>query len=255
MTASEKRRYDRNLREQQRSYKISQQIKELRSVLAESNVPFKPNKFSILLSVVDYIKQLQSRALILDAEHVKLINTIRQTNEMVNAGGPPESSTDCTSDGTAVRKDQLRSHRCDKIRNDTDLLFVKGIDYSTVFSQCTAALGVAALDGRFLACNAEFEIVSGYSRDELLRQSLFNLLTSHDMEEVFKVMGEMLKSSVGGGNEDDGNGGAETAKPLTHWSGVVSQKHQNVDLNMNITLARTADGMPKFFNCALTTKQ
>lgn len=61
MTPSERRRYDRNWREQQRSYRISQQIKELRDVLADSNVPYKPNKFSILISVTEYIKQLQSR--------------------------------------------------------------------------------------------------------------------------------------------------------------------------------------------------
>ena len=61
MPPAERRRHERNLREQQRSYRISQQIKELREVLTESSVPFKPNKYSILLSVVDYIKQLKKK--------------------------------------------------------------------------------------------------------------------------------------------------------------------------------------------------
>eukprot|EP00957_Ditylum_brightwellii_P153489 11681359-Ditylum_brightwellii.AAC.1 len=95
MSAEDKRRYERNLREQQRSYKISQQIKELRTVLAESHIPFKPNKFSILLSVVEYIKQLQQRSIVLDNEHKKLIMTIQQTKEMVERGEVVGSGENC----------------------------------------------------------------------------------------------------------------------------------------------------------------
>eukprot|EP00541_Cyclophora_tenuis_P012132 CAMPEP_0116540656 /NCGR_PEP_ID=MMETSP0397-20121206/67_1 /TAXON_ID=216820 /ORGANISM="Cyclophora tenuis, Strain ECT3854" /LENGTH=197 /DNA_ID=CAMNT_0004064549 /DNA_START=150 /DNA_END=740 /DNA_ORIENTATION=- len=179
MSAEEKRRYDRNLREQQRSFKISQQIKELRSVLSESNIPFKPNKFSILLSVVEYIKQLQARAIMLDAEHRKLIATIKQTSDLVNSGQTPQ-------------EDEKDKHG-QNIGNDADMLFVQGLDYKGVFHQCTAALSVAALDGRILACNNEFASVSGFSRQQLLRQSVFNLMQNH--EEVFKAMGAMLSSS------------------------------------------------------------
>ena len=85
MSASERRRYDRNLREQRRSYHISQQIKELRDVLQQSNVPFRPNKYSILVSVAEYIQQLQGRAIMLDSEHERLINTIRSTTEAANS--------------------------------------------------------------------------------------------------------------------------------------------------------------------------
>ncbi|KAL7561561.1 hypothetical protein ACA910_007019 [Epithemia clementina (nom. ined.)] len=80
---SDRRRYERNIREQQRSYRISQQIKQLRDVLEEHKIPFKPNKFSILVSVVEYIKQLQSRSIMLDSEHARLVETVRQTNELV----------------------------------------------------------------------------------------------------------------------------------------------------------------------------
>ena len=258
MSAEEKRRYDRNLREQQRSFKISQQIKELRNVLAESNIPFKPNKFSILLSVVEYIKQLQSRAIMLDAEHRKLIATVKQTSELVNSGHTPEEDS------------SSNDKRGQNIGNDADMLFVQDLNYKGVFDQCTAALSVAALDGRILACNNEFAAVSGFSRQQLLRQSVFNLMQNH--EEVFKAMGAMLS-----GSEQACNGGLKGSKdaPL-YWSGVVNQQNQNVSWNghaflprlflfstnltscllqlcMNITLTRTAEGLPKFFNCALTS--
>jgi PAS domain-containing protein len=207
MTPAERRRYERNLREQQRSYKISQQIKELRDVLSESNVPFKPNKYSILLSVVDYIKQLQARAIMLDAEHQKLITTIRQTNEMVHSGAAPSSasemeSTTCASDSGS----------------DNELLFVQGLDYRSVFDQCPAALGVAALDGRIMECNPEFQILLGFPRDDLLKQSLFNLVRNH--QDIFRAMAEMLKGA------ERPNTGQETVQDWKNrfWSGDVISK-------------------------------
>lgn len=235
MSAEEKRRYERNVREQQRSFKISQQIKELRNVLAESNISFKPNKFSILMSVVDYVKQLQSRAIMLDAEHRKLIDTIRQTHEMVNAGltpAPDETQSRTLDHGVSV--------------SDSDMLFVQGLDYEAVFQHCPAALGVAALDGRILACNDEFAAISGISRETLLRQSLFNLMNNH--EDVFRAMGAMLSSGCANVQPTE----KENPNPPApiYWSGVVNQKSQS--LFMNITLTRSDDGLPKFFNCALS---
>jgi len=225
-TPNEKRRYDRNMREQQRSYKISQQIKELRNVLNNSNIPFKPNKFSILLSTAVYIKQLQSRAMLLDGEHQKLLNSIGQASEMVTTGQLPDE----------------QAESADKSANDANLMFVQGLQYSNIFYQCSAAIAVASLDGRFLDCNVQFEKVSGYTKEELTRETLFNLLTNDDMEEVFKVMGQMLKEDK---NAD--------FNARTFWSGVVLQKNRQVDLQMNITMARSPDGTPRFFNCALTS--
>jgi PAS domain-containing protein len=144
MTPAEKRRYERNLREQQRSYRISQQIKELRDVLAESNIPFKSNKFSILVSVTEYIKQLQSRAIMLDAEHQKLVTTINQSSSLVPPTGPSSSSEDSEKDAASLQS---------VAENDQDLLMVQGIDYKSIFKSCPFAIGVASLDGRVLACN------------------------------------------------------------------------------------------------------
>ncbi len=214
MTPAERRRYDRNLREQQRSYKISQQIKELRDVLCESNVPFKPNKYSILLSVVDYIKQLQARAIMLDAEHQKLITTIRQTNEMVNSGTTPSSLSEI--ENTTGASDS---------GSDAEMLFVQGLDYRSVFEQCPAALGIAALDGRIMECNPEFQILLGFPRDDLLKQSLFNLVRNH--QDIFRAMAEMLKGAEGPA------GGVDGLQEMKNrfWSGdVISKRDIKVSL-------------------------
>lgn len=207
MTPEEQRRWERNAREQQRSHKIAEQIRELQNVLAESHVKFKPNKHSILLSVVDYIKQLQSRAIMLDAEHHKLIQTIRQTTEMVNSGQAPESEAPLTNEEQA------------------EMLFVQGLDYQSIFDQGTAALGIAALDGRIIACNQEFVNLLGFSRDVLLQQSVFSVMQNH--EEVFKVMAEMLKAETF--NDGLGDIDEQEKKPL-YWTGVVSQTDQNVSV-------------------------
>jgi len=237
----EKKRHERNLREQQRSFKITQQINDLRSVLTESNIPFKPNKFSILMSVVEYIKHLQTRSIYLDTEHRKLIDTIRQTSEMVSSGRTPTSVTSANGSGQEVGESEGGGSEA-AIGNDSDMLFVQGIDYKNIFYQCGIALGVAALDGRFIDCNSAFETVSGYTKDELTHQSLFHLMGNRVNDEVFRVLVKMLKEKT---TPDD-------LKLAQHWSGVVPQKHQSNDLMLNITLARTADGSPKFFNCALS---
>jgi PAS domain-containing protein len=238
MSGEEQRRWERNMREQQRSHRISAQIKLLRTVLTESNVPFKPNKYSILQSVAEYIKQLQARAIMLDAEHSKLIETIRQTSEMVNSGTTPPLDAPVS---TTPKQDDA------DVTSDADMLFVQGLDYRICFEQCTAPLGIAALDGRILAVNDEFQSVLGYSREELLKHTLFTVMQNH--EEVYKAMGEMLKA------EDDSIDrdlvvGTRQEKPAMNWSGIVGQT-KNHKLCASITLTRSGDGTPKFFNCAL----
>ena len=255
MTSEEKRRYERNLREQQRSYKISQQIKELRIVLQESNIPFKPNKYSILLSVVDYIKELQTRAVYLDQEHQKLLNTLSQTSDLVNNGSNIHGDKGQNSGEAAL-------DTCGRIGNDSELLFVKGLDYKNIFLQCSNALCVASLDGRLLDCNSQFEKVSGYDKEELKQQSLYSFLTSSAMEDLFVEMGKLVeeKQSEDKTNAPDSNYNKQRLRAF--WCGQVHRKDNDKesthtpdgDLYMNITLTRSRDGRPQFLNCALTAK-
>ena len=159
----ERRRMDRNLREQQRSHKITEQIATLREVLASANIHFKPDKYSTLVSVVDYIKQLQTRSAMLDGEHQKLIETISKTNEVVNNPYYPNADGDAP-----MSSDLLSDAPTGSVLEDETAVFVQGLDYKNVFRQCGIALAIASIDGRFMDCNPEFETLTGYSRDELL---------------------------------------------------------------------------------------
>ena len=177
MNPEEKRRYERNLREQQRSHRISQQIKELRSVLTESKVQFKPNKYSILMSVSQYIRQLQNRSKLLDNEMKKLLNTIRQSSEMANSAP--------TSNKKA--RNQI------SIGNDADMLFVQGIDFKAIFEQASIAFGIASLDGKFLKCNSKFKQTCGYTRDELEKQNIFTMLEKTEIDDAYQALGRFLR--------------------------------------------------------------
>jgi len=175
ITPENRRRYERNLREQQRSQKINQQIKELRKVLQESQVPFRQNKYSILTSVVDYITQLQQRSSLLANEHLKLVNTIRQTSDIVNSG-------------CAHGSDDVPT-----VGNDTEIFYVQGLDYKAVFEQCSFPIAVAALDGRFLAWNPKFTSITGLSNQYLEKSTLFGLLSITNRDEVFRALGTLLR--------------------------------------------------------------
>ena len=234
----DKRRHDRNLREQQRSHRITQQISQLRDVLASADIQFKPDKYSTLVTVSDYIKQLQARSTLLDTEHKNLIATIAKTNEVISNQYVPASATGKNPPGTHLDMPGLPDVGFASDEADA-MVFARGIDYKCIFARCGVALAVASIDGRFLDCNKEFERLTCYQREELLPReklpaaetpfvgksppqtrnlSLFNLLIRDDMEDVFVAMSEMLKHPSSGGVD---NQLAMTVEGRDSWTGTV----------------------------------
>jgi len=150
---------------------------------------------------------------------------------------------------------------------DSELYFVKVIDYRGLFDQCPTAMGIAALDGRILECNTEFQSLLGYTtHEDLLKQSLFNLVHNH--QDIFRAMAQMLKTAED--SKSNSNTAIDTIQQETtnnassttnnddspstkdrFWTGPVTSK-QNIQLSMNITLTSGDNGTPKFFSCALT---
>jgi PAS domain-containing protein len=258
-----KRRQGRNLREQQRSQKITQQIDHLREVLASANITFKPDKYSTLVTVAEYIKQLQAKSAALDAEHEKLLSTISKTNEIVNDRYLPASTTGENPPGGANLADANRN-----IIESSEAALVPNIDYRSVFKSCGVPLAVASIDGRFVDCNLEFLKVTGYSKEELLpchltsipeevpsagmqqadankNLSLFNLLHREHMEAVFLAMSEMLK-------RPPRNDGSKPFPGEDCWAGYVYlTRLPETKMRMNVTLVRGNQGGAKFFDCSL----
>eukprot|EP00591_Stephanopyxis_turris_P009783 CAMPEP_0195527882 /NCGR_PEP_ID=MMETSP0794_2-20130614/29788_1 /TAXON_ID=515487 /ORGANISM="Stephanopyxis turris, Strain CCMP 815" /LENGTH=372 /DNA_ID=CAMNT_0040658891 /DNA_START=569 /DNA_END=1687 /DNA_ORIENTATION=+ len=221
----EQKRINRNIREQQRSSKITNQIDELRTILMQSNVSSQSNKCSVLSAAVDYIKELQTSAASLDAEHTTLLNTIEKTTDLLNSNHRE------TTDTIPV---PIAKHRTNAN--------VDSLDYKNIFSQCGASLAVSALDGRLITCNKEFEILSGFPEHDLAEMTLFDLLQDSDIKKIADVMGKMIIHNVDNNHNDI---------PSCCGVMVARQKEQEHNVQMNITLAKSPNGVPKFFNCSL----
>jgi hypothetical protein len=244
LSPSSKRRYERNLKEQQRSHQISQQIKQLRDVLTEANVSFKSNKFSILVSVSEYIQQLQSQAIMLDADYQRLVQTIRQTQEasvagdealapssMSAAGVSSEDSQSRSSNFNSGQKDLYYSYNCPSLNDDGPL--TQSIDYEQIFLHCPYPWALASLDGRLLCCNPKFaESVGATNHAQLVQQSLFLFIQNH--QEIFEAMADLLKRSK---FTADSEGETIQEPQLLFWCGsLVSTQDQRVSL-INFTFA------------------
>merc|ERR1711957_202127 len=134
---------------------------------------------------------------------------------------------------------------------DVEMLLVQGLDYRMVFNQCSAALGVVALDGRFLACNDEFQNIIGYTKEQLEKQSVFDLLANKDADEFFGSLSNFLnKNKI----EDCDDSNIERKENMNSghqrlWSGIISRPKES--FQCNITISSTSQGIPKFLNCSL----
>ena len=229
-----KRRNERNLREQERSHKITERISELKNVLSEAGVHFKPDRYSTLVSVVSYIKTLQQRSALLDEEHRKLLDTIAGADKLVKANGggsliPSLSgaatataaaiaskagsnnpilplsakgiipATAATTNMTTVQTHEKTANDPPSVasslsNNDEDyLMFVKGIDYKSIFTNCGVAMAIASVDGRFVDCNEEFLKVTNYTRTELLGDSPRRTSLPHPQDDNTSPSSDSLK--------------------------------------------------------------
>lgn len=216
-----KRRIERNMREQERSKKISSQISQLKSLLSSENIRFKPDKYNTLVSVHSYIKTLQQRQAVLDEEKNKLVNTITQSNELVTKSQTGHSTTPSVDEGTETTSGHniIPNPKHTNSVDEEILVFVRGLDYKNIFSKIQIPLCVTSIDGILLDCNDEFARVCSLSRETLITSglrkpeeynferaesgamplTLFNLLANRmsreGMQRVFEAMSSMLKTA------------------------------------------------------------
>lgn len=167
-----KRKSDRNAREQQRAQQVTDQIAHLRDLIVRSGVALdKVDKFSTLIAVEQYIRNLQTKSLELKAEHDNLLATLQQTSELVNSQYVSSTSPMPVSSGgeeSFQAQDSSDQDTDDHSEGDTTTPLMKEVNYKWIFDCCPFATGVASIDGRFLDCNKEFEVMTGYTRSELL---------------------------------------------------------------------------------------
>jgi len=265
----ERRRQDRNLREQQRSHQINDQICDLRDMLIAAGIRFKPDKYSTLAMVADYIKTLQDKKQTLESEHQSLLQTITQTAQTMTEQYIPAHSTAGAGDKALASgySDMLAHGNGGSMQDEA----CPGIDYKAIFSFCNLfGSSITSIDGRFLDCNKSFENVCGFSRSELLplnddstdakpsvgedgverNLSLFNILAREDMERVFHTMSELLKRPV------TMNDSSEDLCLDDTWTTLVTPcRRQGQKVQLSLSLVRTADRRPRLFNCTLIPRE
>jgi len=294
----EKRRLERNQREQQRSNQVTLQIALLRDILKDSKVRFKPDKFSTLSTVVDYVKNLQDKTTILESEHKTLLDTISRTSEIVNNQYVSNSAADMSAQNDDSSNDLLASPAASPPLQDEAAGFLQGLDYKNFFNSCPLAVAVLSVDGRFIDSNKEFEEFSMHTRNELLPMiktvpatnavgstsgittqisgsnaapsseadapvqqnlSLFNILSRGNMEPIFVNMSRMLKSALADSSAASASGSSaniisdySVTTPDDVWCGPVElSRRPNTAAKLCISLVRSPQGRPRFFNCTL----
>ena len=275
------RRCERNIREQHRSQRISQQIKDLQSLLQKSQINYKPTKFSVLKGVGDYIEKLQRDIRQIEDETQKLRTVIAHATRLSNTNN---NNTDYTrmagNDVVIVQPSNTISNRivnpsstssssgsihhpdasssCNNEQQEQQDL------YKAIFYGCHIAMGIASLDGTFVDCNLEFERLSKCTKAEVVTQSLFHFIRNSDMADLFKAMGQMLRTGSSMTNPTATND--EEDEHALFWSGPAflhrnsvmsetssSEQQPQQQLLLSITLTKSIHGSPKFFNCVLSS--
>ena len=163
---ADQRRLERNAREQRRSVKIVAQIEELAQILEEAGAAStKSCKSSVLTAVTHYIENLQQKNDDLEKEQCGLVNKIVSIAALSQQ--PPD-----------LKRDQGR------------------LDYRQLFLQSSMPMAVAALDGKFTACNERFASTVGCAEPrDVVDRSIFDLAAQSHLQHVFSCIGSLLRSN------------------------------------------------------------
>jgi PAS domain-containing protein len=228
MASDVRRRYERNQREKQRSFKISKQIKDLQSVLTELHVPYKNNKCAVLTSAVSFIKEVQEenqRSLL----HNNAMKRIISNSTMIaqERGGIDGSlSTGMTESGTSP-SNHPDPHHAMRTNFTSGASRSKPLDYEAIFRCTLVPMGmVNGETGTILDCNDQFLSVSGHSEEGLIGKDIRTFLkevTPEDREiraendkRLREIFGFTEEETMQGGLGGDMLGG----RPETYHQGT-----------------------------------
>jgi PAS domain-containing protein len=92
------------------------------------------------------------------------------------ANGKKENSDEATSSVDDRKKSK---------KNDPAPILSED-EYFSAFQWCSIPWALARVDGRFCDCNEAFSRVSGFSRNEVLSFTIFNLINPVDLQDTFR---------------------------------------------------------------------
>lgn len=249
------RREERNLREKERSLKITQQIHELRNLLSLGGVIVpKGTKSTILSEAANYIRLLQQQSYRAEMDKAQLVQEVQRigngaigekaayairhaaaqngVSSMANLpDGPVQSAEPQQAASTGEMSDTLgdREYRC-------------------VFNSCSVGMAIATMGGSFIDCNLAFTELSSYSKQELKAMTIFNITSREDLQGAFDMMSHLITPSTGG---LDADGNVEDSSKLQSPVILRSAIRHRSDLGLSVSLIRGEDGVARYFNVTL----
>jgi len=193
MSPDARRKYERNQREKQRSFKISKQIKDLQEVLTSLQIPYKNDKFSVLMSAVDFISEIQRENSNAVMHNAAMKNILVQANEVLNRF---EEGKEAIGEGAGTGETVEAQVPIPKHHPPTDLYtnFTANmhrktpVDYGYIFKNVAVPMGIAKPDGKIADCNDQFISTTGYEREELLGKDISVVLNEADDDETLRKM-------------------------------------------------------------------
>lgn len=245
---SVKRKQDRNAREQKRSLKISQQIGHLKSLLEEEGRKVKKNsKMAILLSVEDYIKELEEEVggMVLGREGG------REEGEGVKEGMDVGVGTSVEAAGQRNGRSEsdLSVATATSVREDREV--ARGVGYHSLFKQVSTPLAVASVEGRFIDANVRFEMATGYTKAELGRLTFFNLVAPEELQDTFAAVARMLNQPSGGEEEKEDSKMLRLTRRALPKVGIGGLGQEAQNLHITISLVKPQEDSMAFFQCSL----
>ncbi|EED91265.1 predicted protein [Thalassiosira pseudonana CCMP1335] len=258
------RREERNMREKERSLKITQQIHELRGLLSIGGVIVpKGTKSTILTEAANYIRLLQQHQYRSEIDKAQLVQEVQRigngaigqkaavairhvanqngVSTMANFGEqPPLTTSGATPQSVGSGGSSSGGDIPDTIPDR---------EYRCIFNSCSVGMAIATMGGSFIDCNAAFSQLSSYSKQELKAMTIFNITCREDLQGAFDKMSQLITPPAPGGLDDDGNSiDSGKSQPPVILSAAI--KHR-ADLGLSVSLIRGEDGVAKYFNVTL----
>jgi len=252
------RREERNMREKERSLKITQQIHELRNLLSVGGVIVpKGTKSTILAECANYIRLLQQHQVQSEMDKAQLVQEVQRIgNGAIGdkaayairhaASQNGVSSLTNLPDGPVQSSVDPQQQQADPAAMPSDIL--ADSEYRYVFNSCSVGMAIATMGGSFIDCNLAFTQLSSYTKDELKAMTIFNVTSRDDLQGAFDMMSQLITPPTGGLDADGNNIDEPKAQsPVILRSAI---RHRS-DLGLSVSLIRGEDGVARYFNVTL----
>lgn len=246
------RREERNLREKERSLKITNQIQELRDLLSLGGVVVpKGTKSTILTEAANYIRLLQQHQYRSEMDKAQLVAEVQRIgNGAIGEKAAFAIRHAAAQNGVSSMANLPESPAAEQQQPASDPMTdaLGDREYRSVFNSCSVGMAIATMGGSFVDCNLAFTQLASYSKQELKAMTIFNITSREDLQGAFDMMSQLITPPTGGLDADDNNiEDNKLESPVILRSAI---RHRS-DLGLSVSLIRGEDGVARYFNVTL----